>query len=59
MVVPGRAGPHSSQVENNKEVSQQDLEVNWTGALGHGGVTVTTGSSQGPEADLGLRGAES
>lgn len=32
--------------EYNKEVSQQDLEVNWTGVLGHGGVSVTAGSSQ-------------
>lgn len=47
MLIPGRAGPASSQVENNKEVSQQDLEVNWTGAPGHGGVTVTTGLAKG------------
>ena len=48
-----------SQVENNREVSQQDLEVNWMQVLGHGGVRVTTGSSQGPAGGLRLGGTES
>lgn len=48
-----------SQVENNREGSQQDLEVNWMQVLGRRGVRVTTGSSQGPAGSLQLGGTES
>lgn len=59
VVVPARAGRGLSQVENNREVSQQDLEVNWMQVLGRRGGRVTTGSSQGPAGSLQLGETES